>query len=219
MFVEVLKAFCIGICASMPLGPVAILVIQKSLCYGHRAGWVTGLGATTVDTTYATIAIFALALAEHLIDRFHCLIYLVGGLIVILVGASMAFRDPFRKLGSPETERGASIRDYFQAVATALSNPGAIFIMLALFAFFRMDPPAGEEGVRVLPLILAVACGSALYWSVISGIFSHLRRAFKLQTLIWMGRIAGIIIMILGIALLGEGLFQAVFRNGLSTIT
>ncbi len=218
MFFEVFKAFCIGICASLPLGPVAILVIQKSLCYGHRAGFVTGLGATTVDTTYATVAIFALALAQSLIDRYHCLIYLAGGIIVACVGASMAFRDPFRKLGTPDLERGASIRDYLQAVATALSNPGAIFIMLALFAFFRMEPPTGSEGVRVLPVILAVAGGSAIYWFFLSWGFSHLRRAFKMRSIIWLSRVAGIIIMILGIALFGEGLFQAVFENGLSTI-
>ena len=53
MIVDVLKAFAIGICASAPLGPAAILVLQKSLSYGHRAGFYTGLGATTIDTTYA----------------------------------------------------------------------------------------------------------------------------------------------------------------------
>ena len=35
MLLEILKAFIIGICASAPLGPVAILVLQKSICYGH----------------------------------------------------------------------------------------------------------------------------------------------------------------------------------------
>ena len=33
MIVDVLKAFAIGICASAPLGPAAILVLQKSLSY------------------------------------------------------------------------------------------------------------------------------------------------------------------------------------------
>ncbi len=53
MLLEILKAFIIGICASAPLGPVAILVLQKSICYGHKAGFTTGLGASLVDTAYA----------------------------------------------------------------------------------------------------------------------------------------------------------------------
>ena len=50
MLFDVLKGFLTGICASVPLGPIAIFVIQKSLSDGHRSGFLTGLGATTVDT-------------------------------------------------------------------------------------------------------------------------------------------------------------------------
>ena len=42
MFISILKAFIIGICASAPIGPIAILVIQKSLSKGHKAGFITG---------------------------------------------------------------------------------------------------------------------------------------------------------------------------------
>ena len=217
LFPEYLKAFCIGICASVPLGPIAILVMQKSLCYGHRAGFITGLGATTIDTTYATVSIFALALAQDLITRYNCLIYLVGGVIVGLLGAKMAFKDPFKKLGRMEDERGASIGDYAQAVLTALSNPGAIFVMMALFAFFGLDTT--EAGApRILFLILSVAGGSACYWFFFSRLFSHLRESFNIKTMFWMSRVAGIIIMIIGFALFAEGLYDAVFRGGLSSL-
>ena len=86
MIVDVLKAFAIGICASAPLGPAAILVLQKSLSYGHRAGFYTGLGATTIDTTYATLSIFALAWTQDFINTYEYTIYLIGGLIVALLG-------------------------------------------------------------------------------------------------------------------------------------
>ena len=61
LFVNILKAFLVGFAASVPVGPVAILVVQKSLSKGHRAGFVTGLGASVVDTLFAVIAVFALA--------------------------------------------------------------------------------------------------------------------------------------------------------------
>ena len=93
----ILKAFIIGICASMPLGPVAILVLQKSLGYGRKVGFVTGLGATTVDTTYSILAIFALAVAKGFIETYEYPLFLIGGIIIAAMGFSMAFRDPFRK--------------------------------------------------------------------------------------------------------------------------
>ena len=211
MIVDVLKAFAIGICASAPLGPAAILVLQKSLSYGHRAGFYTGLGATTIDTTYATLSIFALAWTQDFINTYEYTIYLIGGLIVALLGAAMAFKDPFRKLKNGDPSRGASIKDYAEAVLTALSNPGAAFVMFALFAFFNVN--AGRSGFSVLPIILGVAAGSMAYWFTFSYIFSKIRNVIKMSALVWLSRIAGIIVMIIGIALLGEGAFQLFFNR------
>ena len=207
---DLLKAFAIGICASVPIGPIAILVLQKSLSYGHKAGFATGLGATTVDTTYAIVSIFALAVAQNFLNTYETFIFLIGGIIVAALGWSMAFKDPFRKMKPGEEERGASIKDYLQAVATALSNPGAIFVMFALFAFFGVD--AEDKGFRVFPIILAVAAGSMAYWFAFSRMFGTCRRAIDFKSLIWLNRIAGVVLMIIGIALVGEGLFELLFK-------
>ncbi|MBQ8060745.1 MAG: LysE family transporter [Bacteroidales bacterium] len=207
---DVLKAIAIGICASVPIGPIAILVLQKSLSYGHKAGFATGLGATTVDTTYAIVSVFALAVAQNFLNTYETFIFLIGGIIVAALGWSMAFKDPFRKMKPGEEERGASIKDYLQAVATALSNPGAIFVMFALFAFFGVD--ADEKGFKMLPIILAVAAGSMTYWFAFSRAFGKWRRAIDLKSLIWLNRIAGVVLIIIGIALIGEGLFEILFK-------
>jgi len=212
MFPEIVKAFLIGICASAPLGPIAILVMQKSLTYGRHAGFVTGLGATTVDTTYATISIFALALAQSIIAKYTSIIYLGGGIILVFLGYSMAFKDPFRKMKPEDENRGASLHDYLQAVATALSNPGAIFVMLALFAFFGMEVEPKDS--NVFPLILAVAGGSASYWFFFSWFFGRWRSRFNMRAMMWMNRVGGLILMIIGTALFGQGLFAIVFQGG-----
>ena len=128
MLVNVLKAFLIGICASVPLGPVAIYVLQVSLSKGHKPGFLTGLGATTIDTLYAVVAVFALAFAKRFIETHKVLIFILGGLIVALVGASIVFKDPFRKLKQDDNP-SYSIKDYVQALALGLSNPAAIFVM------------------------------------------------------------------------------------------
>ena len=62
---NMIKGFCIGLCSSAPIGPIAVYVIQQSLSKGHKAGFITGLGATIVDTVFACISIFALAYAQE----------------------------------------------------------------------------------------------------------------------------------------------------------
>ena len=209
MVLDILKGLLIGICASVPLGPIAILVLQKSLSEGHRAGFMAGLGACLVDTLYAVIAMFALAFAESFIEDHRILIMVGGGIIVILLGCSMAFKDPFRKMKEEHQTPSYSLKDFFQAVIMGISNPGAIFVIFALFAFFgiQLEP----HDFRVAPILLSLSGGSALYWFLFSWAFSRFRKNFKLSTLLWLNRAAGVIVIIIGIALVAEGVLDILF--------
>lgn len=211
MLVDMLKGFLVGVCASAPIGPIAILVVQKSLSKGHKAGFVSGLGASVVDTLYAFIAIFALAFAQKFIDDHHNMILLVGGIVLGIVGVSMAFSDPFRKLKS-DAEPGVSPKDFGQAVAMGISNPMAIFVMFTLFAFFGLAEDAPHNW-SVAPIILSVSLGSVTYWFSISWLLSRFHGNFKMRTILWISRITGAIIVIIGIALLGQGLFNVIFEG------
>lgn len=208
---DMLKGFLVGICASAPVGPIAILVVQKSLSKGHKAGFISGLGASMVDTLYAFIAIFALAFAQKFIDAHQNLILLVGGAVLILLGVHMAFSDPFRKMKT-DGESSASPKDFGQAVAMGLSNPMAIFVMFTLFAFFGLANDAPHNW-SVTPIILSVSVGSVLYWFSISWLLSRFRKNFRMRTILWISRITGAIIVIIGISLLGQGVFNVVFRG------
>lgn len=207
---DMLKGFLVGICASAPLGPVAILVVQKSLSKGHKSGFVSGLGATVADTTYALIAIFALAIVQRFIDAYQSLILLVGGAILLAVGVSMAFSNPFKNKKRRKRDMTASPKDFGQAVAMAYSNPGAVFVMFTLFAFFGLAKDAPHTW-RVAPIILSVSAGSVTYWFLMSWLISRFSNRISMKTIIWINRITGGIIVVVGIALFGQGLFNAIF--------
>ena len=211
MFVDLLKGFLVGMCASAPIGPIAILVVPKSLSKGHKAGFVSGLGASVVDTLYASIAIFALAFAQKFIEDHQSLILLVGGAVLIIVGVSMAFSDPFRKMKA-DGESSVSPKDFGQAVAMGLSNPMAIFVMFTLFAFFGLADDSPHNW-KVAPIILSVSLGSVTYWFSMSWLLSRFRSNFRMRTILWISRITGALIVIIGIALLGQGLFNVAFRG------
>lgn len=211
MLVDMLKGFMVGICASAPVGPIAILVVQKSLSKGHKAGFVSGLGASVVDTLYAFIAIFALAFAQKFIDQHQNLIFFIGGAVLAVVGFSMALSDPFRKMKSEE-DSNVSPKDFGQALAMGISNPMAIFVMFTLFAFFGLADEAPHNW-RVAPIILSVSMGSVTYWFFMSWLLSRFRKYFRMNAILWVSRITGAIIVIIGIVLFGQGLFNVVFKG------
>lgn len=210
MLLDIIKAFIVGICASAPIGPIAILVIQKSLSGGHKAGFIAGLGACVVDTIYAVAAIFALAVVQEFIYTHQNIILIVGGIVVAMLGVSMSFSDPFRKV-KKNSGSSVSLTDFMQSLIMGFSNPGAVFVILALFAFFGLADESPHNW-SVMPIILSVSAGSVLYWFCVTWLLSHFRKKFEIRTILWINRVTGAIIILIGIALLGEGIFNVFFR-------
>lgn len=162
-----------------------------------------------MDTLYSVIAIFALAIAETFIADNRTIIMAGGGIVVTLLGCSMALKNPFRKMKREDPTPSYSLKDFFQAVILGISNPGAIFVIFALFAFFGIE--LQPHDFRVAPIILALSGGSALYWLFFSWGFSRMRKSIRLGSILRLNRIAGIIVTIIGIALLTEGVMETIF--------
>ena len=211
MILDIVKGFVVGVCASAPVGPIAMLVIQKTLSKGRYAGFVSGLGATVVDTTYAIVALFALAFAKRLLDRHENLILLAGGAILIVIGISMALSNPLRKKKAKGEDKSAvSTKDFLQAIAMGISNPMAIFVMFTLFAFFGIASETHHDW-NVAPIIFSVSAGSVTYWFFLSWALSRFRDKFRLRTILWLSRVMGAIVVIVGLVLVGKGLFNVLF--------
>ena len=122
----------------------------------------------------------------------------------------MMMSDPFRKL-TDEKSNGISAKDFGQSIVMGLSNPGAILVIFGLFAFFGIGPDDGKEGLTVLPLIAAVFAGATLYWFSITAVLEHFRKRIRLRSILWINRITGIIVIIIGVALIGESLYRVIF--------
>ncbi|MBO8486389.1 MAG: LysE family transporter [Bacteroidetes bacterium] len=210
MLINILKAFIIGICASAPVGPISILVIQKSLSKGHKAGFITGMGACLVDTLFSVIALFFLAIAQQFLNDNRELILIAGGVTVAVLGIFMTKSDPFRKIKADSGSSSVMMKDFMQAVAMGISNPGAILVIFGLFAFFGIGSEEPHDW-KLTPIIISVSLGAAVYWFLFTGLLSHFRKKFKMSSLLWISRITSIIVIIIGVALLGEGLFRVIF--------
>lgn len=211
MFLDIIKGVIIGVCASAPLGPIAILVIQKSISEGHRSGFITGLGACLVDTLYSIIAIFALAFVQEFLMTHENFINIAGGLVMAGVGIHLTFSNPFKKPKQHKARKRFSAGDFLQAFFMGLSNPGAILVIFALFAFFGIADD-GPTSWNVAPIILAVSAGSALFWWGVTWLLSKFKDKLNLKNILWLNRVTGIIIIIIGLVLFFQGLFSVVFK-------
>ena len=52
------KGVIVGLSIAVPVGPIGLLCIRRTLTEGRLIGLATGLGAATADFTYGCIAAF-----------------------------------------------------------------------------------------------------------------------------------------------------------------
>lgn len=208
MVSELLKAFVIGICASAPLGPVAMLVMQKTLRYGRLGGFATSQGASVVDTCYATLSLLALSLVQSFLDDHQMIVMFVGGALILMVGALMLRGIPPKPSSPKQHFMPAETPDIGwgfmgQALASGLSNPGAILVHFTLFSFFGIEV-AGL--VPTISIIAMVFLGTEFYWFFFTLLISKCREKFKMGTVRYMIMVSGYIVIGFGLAFLTNGI-------------
>ncbi len=199
--IEILKALLVGLIAGIPVGPILVMVAQRTLCHGRRAGAMVGLGAATGDMLFAAVGLLTLSLVQHFVEDHRGPIMLAGGVLIALIGVGMLRREvsvalpPDRRDLSPWT-------CYLQALGSTLSNPAALALVLTLLGVLGV----GGEALGVPDVVLApaVGAGEALYWLAVVyllGRFLHLETR-RLKVL---SRIAGALVCVFAAVLIVRG--------------
>lgn len=199
MLVSVIKALVVGFVVGMPLGPVGILCIQKTLSKGRWNGFATGFGAALMDMLYAAISLFSLSFIGDFFESNRSWVMLVGGLIIIAVGMLIFFKNPSKDFNNPQDASSGHFTDSLQGFLITLGNPGALVLMLSLFAFAGIDTSAFDIKFSMLAMVGAVFVGECSWWMLVSGFVNRFRSRFSVRGLLMLNRIAGIVIALLGL--------------------
>ena len=216
MVLNFIKAILIGLAASIPLGPLGIMCIQRTLNKGRWAGFAVGVGSSVGDTIYASIALFSIQFINVFLDSNRSWVMLVGGLIIVFIGLQIALKNPIKDLRQKKIDKvNFEAKDVLRGFLMTISNPGALVLMLGLFAFFSLDLGSGSRPLAVAVVLAGIFLGTVLWWFVLSSGISLFRKRFHLRQMLIINRISGTIIALLGLVSVAEGLAQLIFHQSL----
>ena len=85
-FTFFLEGIAIGFAMAVPVGPIGIMSIRKTLTEGRLRGLIVGLGAATADFLYGCVAAFGLTIISDTLDSQRFWIRLVGGMLLLFLG-------------------------------------------------------------------------------------------------------------------------------------
>jgi len=195
-----LKGIVVGIIIAVPVGPVGVLCVRRTIFQGKLAGFVSGLGAATADAIFGFIAAFGLTFVSELLIGYQQWLRIAGGCYLLFVGGSALFAQPEAK---PNSERDAEtpLRDFASTFALTLTNPITIVAFLGIFSALGLR---GEEATfgRAAILVVGVWIGSLLWWLALSFGLGLIFRSFEPRHLVWINRASGTILFLSGAGLL-----------------
>ncbi len=199
MFLNYLwKGIIIGLSASIPLGPIGVLCVQRTLNKGRKSGFVSGLGAAAADGFYAIVAGFSVSIITDSIAEYQFYLRIIGSIILLFLGYKLIITNPAVQLRKQlKKKRKGLFGDFISIFALTLSNPITLFVFAAVFAGFQVVDPSSKT-VSVLILICGVLLGASLWWFTLSGIVSVLRHKFRLRRMLIINRVAGILVIAFG---------------------
>lgn len=189
------KGVLAGLAISIPVGPVNVLCISRTLSKGRLAGLVSGLGAAAADTIYGAIAGFSISFIIRFLLHELFWIRLIGGTLLIGIGVLYYVKNP-RPLDD-QNANGPVHSDFITAFLLNLTNPTTVLSFLAVLAALGMS--GHRPWTATLFLVLGIFSGAMLWWTVVALAANHFRDRFNDRAMLWMNRIAGIAIGTFGV--------------------
>jgi len=191
----IIKGILIGFLVSIPLGPIGVLVIQRTVNKSRVAGFLSGMGAALSDTLYAIIAGFSLTFVIDFIREYEILLQAIGAIVLLGLGIHIFFKNPATDLRRNKLRGNTHFKDIVSSFLVTFSNPLSVFVFLAVFTSSGVVVNL-EQPYHSFFLILGIFTGAIIWWFSLSGIVSLFRHKINLRILWWINKSAGAIIVV-----------------------
>jgi len=203
-----IQGIILGFSASVPLGPMGLICIQKTLNRGRLAGLISGTGAAAADTFYATIAAFGISFITDFIHKEQFTLRIIGSIILVLLGYKIFITNPAIQIRKQNRKKNNLLGDFVSIFFLTLSNPITVFFFGAVFA--STGVLKGENSfLELVEVVVGVFTGGMLWWLILTTVVNVFRSKFRLKRLWWINKITGAVIVIFGIvAIIGTLYFK-----------
>lgn len=187
------KAAFIGLSIAAPVGPIALLIMQRTLAEGLRTGLACGLGTAGADALYGLLAAFGLVAASALLDSISWWVGLAGALFLLYLGLKILLGRPAARAAEAGPRQGSLAGAFATTLLLTLSNPLTIVSFLAVFASLGVAA-SGAPGAAAT-VVAGVFLGSlAWQWGLVA-LAGLTRRWMAAGLLVWVNRASGLLLL------------------------
>lgn len=195
MLITLLKGIAVGFSLALPVGPIGILCVRRTLTEGRRSALSTMLGASTADMVYGLIASLGVTLVSTFISENIFWFRLVGGIGLIGLGVRTYFAH--LRESSPRLSFNDHAGNFVSTFFLTLTNPLTLFAFAAVFAGIGTSEETSDLR-SIMVLAGGVFLGSFLWFTSLATASYFFRGVLNSRGLDLINRIAGSLITLFG---------------------
>ena len=171
-----------GYAIAIPVGAIAVLIVELGVRRGFRVAVAAGAGAATADGLYAALAAIGGVALGAAIEPYEAPLRLVAGAVLLAIaarGLATMLRGPRGTPGTTEGSRAAAAT-YLRFVGLTLLNPMTVIY----FAALMLGLPEIGSGIPERGAFVVGALGASLSWQLLLaavGAIAHRRLPARFQ--------------------------------------
>jgi len=206
LFQIFLSGLILGISVAVPIGPVGLLCIDRTIKKHFWSGFFSGIGAASADALYGLVAAFGITFISNLLISEEFYFRLVGGILLIAIGIR-SFRLKPKQISVYEPTKKHLIKDFLSAFVLTITNPGTVLFFMAVFTGFGLTGTTGEF-VSAITLVSGIFIGSVTWWLVLSSSAFILKPRINDKFLTGLNHLSSTAIIIFGLVILASLFFN-----------
>ncbi|MFC1458047.1 LysE family translocator [Microvirga arabica] len=192
----------VGLTVAVPIGPMGVLCIQKTLAFGLLSGVATGMAAATVHVTYGILAGFGYSptVTTHIS---------AGASVLSLACAAIMFwfavRTFRRKIVFGRADAGKPLcllQSYRDALVCGFTNPFTIILFFAAFPALT----SADQRLELPFLTFGIFAGAAGWFFILSAAVAVFRARLPEHRLMLANKAASCIFAVLGCLMIADAL-------------
>jgi threonine/homoserine/homoserine lactone efflux protein len=192
------KGVATGLAVSIPLGPLGILCIQRTVNKNWKSGIFSGMGVAAADTTYAFVAGFGLSFIIDFIRTYELYFKLMGLFVLLVLGIYIYRSNPTKQIQELKQRGPSHLQDFLTTFLVTLSNPLSIFVFVAIFTGYSIVLQFSHP-LEALLTIGGIFTGGTLWWISLTGFANLFRHKFTISVLYWTYRVIGLCVIMVAI--------------------
>ncbi len=193
-----------GLALAIPVGPMALLLIDTTLRFGLRVGAAGALAMASVDATYAVVVFLAGSAVASILGTYGIWFSLIGAAILMGLGAQTIYKALGQRRASEssgvQVEATTAGKTFLKFAAATVVNPPTALYFLAITPSL-VGLTGSEPVAATLAFASGVFLGSAVWQQALALSGAAIRGITTPRVRTWLSLAGGAMIIALAIVL------------------